>query len=148
MRAERPRRFSISRIRDVVGASSCLQSCGGVVAGRILFVVMVAGVEVGMALLIGYAGAPITLASLFVLLVVLFEFWPREPYPPRSKWRWLYYGPIAGLIVSLCYTIYLEAQDSEDVDSWALVSGGMLALLWLVSKIDKWLRGEKEEIGE
>ncbi len=95
-----------------------------------------------MSLLIGYIGAPLTLGSLFVLLVVLLEFWPREPYPPRSKWRWLYYGPIAGLVVSICYTIYLEARDSEDVGWWALLSGVMLALLLLAAKIDRWLRGE------
>lgn len=142
MSAERQRNFSISGIRSLFERSSCLQSCSGAVLGRVLFVVLVVGVEVGMSLLIGYIGAPLTLGSLFVLLVVLLEFWPREPYPPRSKWRWLYYGPIAGLVVSICYTIYLEARDSEDVGWWALLSGVMLALLLLAAKIDRWLRGE------
>lgn len=145
MSAERPRNFSISRIGDALGASSCAQSCGGLVLGRVLFVLLIAGVEVGMSLLIGYMGAPLTLGSLFALLVVLLEFWPRAPYPPRSKWRWLYYGPIAGLITSMSYTAYLEAQGSEDVGLSALVSAGMLALLWLAWKIDRWLKGEREE---
>jgi hypothetical protein len=110
----------------------------------VLFLLIAGGVQVSMGLLIRYLGVPLTLASLFVLGVVLLEFWPREPYPPRSKWRWLYYGPIAGLVVSASYAIYLGAQDSEDLGWWALVAGVMLALLLLAAKVDRWLRGESE----
>ncbi len=142
MSAERPRSDSVRSTEVVSQATSCLRGCGTVAGARLLFVLAVGGVQVGMALLIGYMGAPLTLASLFAVLVVLLEFWPREPYPPRSKWRWLYYGPIAGLIVSICYTIYLEAQDSDDVGWSVMVSVGMLVLLLLASKVDRWLRGE------
>ena len=110
--------------------------------GRVLFLLVAGAVQAGMGLLIGRLGVPLTLGSLFVLGVVLLEFWPREPYPPRSRWRWLYYGPIAGLVVSASYAIYLGAQDSEATGWWALVAGVMLALLLLAAKVDRWLRGE------
>ncbi len=121
---------------------SCLRGCGVQIGGRLLAGLVLASIGTGMALLIRYMGAPLTLASLFVLVVVLLEFWPRPPDPPRSKWRWLYYGPIAGLVVSLCYAAYLATQDSEDTGWWAVVAGVSLALLLLVAKVDRWLRGE------
>jgi hypothetical protein len=139
--AERPRDVDIAD-QAVGQASSCLRGCGGEVVGRVLFLLLAGAVQVGMGLLIRYLGVPLTLASLFVLGVVLLEFWPREPYPPRSRWRWLYYGPIAGLVVSVSYAIYLGAQDSEDLGWWALVAGVMLALLLLAAKVDRWLKGE------
>ncbi len=138
MSAERPR--DVDSTDPVVDqASSCLRGCGAQVVGRVFAGLVFASIGAGMGLLIGYIGAPLTLASLFVLVVVLLEFWPREPYPPRSQYRWLYYGPTAGLVVSLCYAAYLEVQDSEDTGWWALVAVVSLALLGLAAKIDEWL---------
>ena len=121
-------------------ASGCLGGCTGEIVVRALFLLAAGAVGLGMKLLIQYMGVALTLASLFVLTVVLLEFWPRAPYPPRSQWRWLYYGPLAGLIVSVCYAVYLGAQDSEDLVWWALVAVGMLVLLGVASKVDRWLR--------
>lgn len=141
MSAERPR--DVDSANPVVAqASSCLRGCGADIVGRVLFLLVAGAMQAGMGLLIGRLGVPLALGSLFVLGVVLLEFWPREPYPPRSRWRWLYYGPIAGLVVSVSYAIYLGAQDSEDLGWWALVAGVMLALLLLAAKVDRWLRGE------
>ncbi|HYP18959.1 MAG TPA: hypothetical protein VEY08_02715 [Chloroflexia bacterium] len=142
MSTERPRDIDSIVTRAFGGASGCLRGCSGELVVRALFLLGAGAVGLGMRLLIQYMGVPLTLASLFVLTVILLEFWPRAPHPERSRWRWLYYGPIAGLIVSVCYAIYLGAQDSEDVGWWALVAGGMLVLLGLASKVDRWLRRE------
>jgi hypothetical protein len=142
---ERPRDIDSIVTKAFGGASGCLRGCSGELVVRVLFVLGAGAIGLGMRLLIQYMGVPLTLASLFGLSVILLEFWPRAPQPARSRWRWLYYGPIAGLIVSVCYAVYLGAQDSEDVGWWALVAGGMLVLLGLTSKVDKWLRGEVEE---
>ncbi|MDQ3705532.1 MAG: hypothetical protein M3437_09985 [Chloroflexota bacterium] len=143
--------MSAERSRDVDSAdpvadqaSSCLRGCGAQVVGRLLGGLALAGTGAGMGLLIEYIGAPLTFASLFVLVVVLLEFWPRAPHPPRSPYRWLYYGPIAGLVVSLCYAAYLKVQDSEDTGWWALVAVVSLVLLGLAAKIDRWLRKVSE----
>jgi hypothetical protein len=131
-------------VKRVVGeASGCLQGCTGELVFRALFLVVAGAVGLGMRLLIQYMGVPLTLASLFVFTVILLEFWPRAPHPPRSRWRWLYYGPLAGLVVSVCYAIYLAAQDAEDWVWWAVVAGVMLVLVGLAAKIDRWLRGEE-----
>ena len=143
MSAERPQGSDDPVTRVVGEATGCLRGCSGELVVRAVFLLAAGAVGLGMRLLIQYMGVPLTLGSLFVLAVILLEFWPRAPYPPRSQWRWLYYGPIAGLVVSVCYAVYLAAQDSEDWGWWAVVALGMLVLLGVAAKMDRWLRGER-----
>jgi tellurite resistance protein TehA-like permease len=140
MGAEQPRDVDDTVTEVVSRVPTFLRGCGGELVARALFLLLGGGISLGMGLLIRYMGLPLTLASLFVLLVVLLEFWPREPYPPRSPHRWLYYVPVAGLGVSILYTIHLWIQDSADVGWWIFIAIGMFVLVVLASKIDRWLR--------